>query len=283
MNEPASVEAAPGDFFGTSRDGKTLVYRRMTGMNKGNLVLRERSTGTETTIAVHDELQTGGIGSLWPQVSPDGTRVIYRALTNPSGHYQVSTTGGASKFVIAFTRFNLATDWSPDGKEVIGECTPTTDGICALDVEVGEVRTLLKDAEGGNLLYPSYSWDGKWVTFMLRRAGRTVICVTPVRNGSLRGESEWVRISPQTADASRPRFSPDGATIYYELVQGTTRRLVKQRVDPVTKRPSGSTVQLATVRQPADFSVIGIVTVTNDRVFFNTVETRSNLWFRRTE
>jgi Tol biopolymer transport system component len=225
MNEQASVEAAPGDFFGTSRDGKTLVYRRMTGMVKGNLVLRERSSGTETTIAVHDELPLGGIGSLWPQVSPDGTRVIYRALANPSGHYQVSTTGGASKFVIAITRFNLATDWSPDGKRVIGECAPTTDGICALDVDVAEVSTLLKDARGGELLYPSYSWDGKWVVFMLRRAGRTVICVTPVRDGSLRGESEWVQISPETADASRPRFSPNGASIYYELVQGTLAAL----------------------------------------------------------
>jgi Tol biopolymer transport system component len=277
-----TVEVAPGELFGTSRDGRTLVYKRMLGMEKGELVVRDRNRGIETVIAVH-QFAIGGIGSLWPQVSPDGTRVIYRAITNPPGHYLVSTGGGPPKFLIAREDFNLASDWFPDGKRVIGECLPITDGICELDPEVGKARGILKDPQGGELLYPSFSWDGTWVAFMRRRAGRTVISVTPVRNdGSLAGEAEWVQISSDTANASRPRFSPDGSAIFYEVVEGSIRVLVKQRVDPVNKRPMGELMRLATVRQP-DASIFSIVTVTRDRVFFNTLERHSNLWMTQIE
>jgi Tol biopolymer transport system component len=282
VDEQPAVEAAPGDLFGTSRDGKILVYKRMVGLNKGDLVLRDRIGRTETPIAVHEVLM-GGVGSLWPQVSPDGSQVVYRAITDTPGHYRVATSGGTPKFVIAATKFGLASDWSGDGRRVIGECAPAADGICEVDLDVGQARVILKDQQGGQLLYPSYSWDGSWVTFMLRRAGQTLISITPVRNGSLLGESDWVRVSSPTANASRPRFSPDGAAIYYELVEESTRVLVKQKVDPATKQPRGNPVRLATVRQSADLSIICTVTVTNDRVFFNTADTRSNVWARKIE
>ena len=107
---------------------------------------------------------------------------------------------------------------------------------------------------------------------------------TPVRtDGSLADEANWVRISSETVNAARPRFSPDGSAIYYEVVEESIRLLVKQKVDPTTKRPLGEPMQLARVRQADDLSVICVITVTHDRVFFNTVDTHANVWMTQIE
>jgi Tol biopolymer transport system component len=283
-----SKEAAPARNFGTSPDGRKLVYGRMLGTRRGQLVMRDRMTGADTVLAGHD-VALDGAGSFWPQVSPDGTLIIYRALTNPPGQYLVSADGGEPRLAVSLGAFNLASDWFPDGKRVIGECSPVEVvreaavlGICDLNPASGVVRRLLAATSGVQLLSPSFSWDGRWVSFMRRRSGRTVICATPVRaDGALAGEADWLQISPENADASRPRFSPDGSAIYYELRRGGIQILVRQRLDPATKRPLEEPIQLAQVEFSGN--VQNIVTVTRDRVFFNTDEVRSNIWMTRLE
>ena len=161
-------------------------------------------------------------------------------------------------------------------------------GICALDPSADAARVLLSDAKGGELLYPSYSWDGRWVTFMLRRNGVTVIAVTPVLpDGALAGEDRWIRISSADANAGRSRFSPDGSALYYLLDRASVLTLVRQAVDPATKRPVSAPVTLSTLSAIRagllPVSVVNLISVTRDRVFFNLVEARGNVWLTRLE
>ena len=272
-------EAAPAQGFAISKDGTKLVFGRMLGPIRGELVMRERSTGAETVLASH-ELLSEGNGSLWPQISPDALQVVYRAYAATFGTYIVSIEGGAPGLLAPTTRLNLASDWFPDGRQIIGECRPLSDGICATDPANGATHAILKDNQGGYLLYPSFSWDGKWVTFMLRRAGRTTICTTTVHSdGTLAGEASWVRISPENEKAARPHFSPDGSSIFFALVRKTTMEVVRQKLDSVTKKPMGEPAKIAS----APFSGPGqfIISVSRDRLFFNTDEIRSNVWTTR--
>ena len=155
-------------------------------------------------------------------------------------------------------------------------------GICELDPVTGDTRHLLSDPTGGELLYPSFSWDGKWVAFMRRREGRTAIFATPVQsNGNLQGEPQWIRISTEDGNASRPRFSPDGSKIYYLVKRGGEEVLICQKLDPATKKPSSSIVELATI--PFSGIGTGLLTVTRGHVFFNSTELRSNVWTTRIE
>src|SRR5437667_4994594 len=107
--QPPRKEAAPAGLFGVTRDGSTLVFGRMAGMTKGELVARDVAAGTETVIASH-ELATGGIGSFWTQVSPDASQAVYRMNPGPAklGHCLVSLTGGAARCLTAGFRVGRA-------------------------------------------------------------------------------------------------------------------------------------------------------------------------------
>jgi len=136
------------------------------------------------------------LGNFWAAISPDGQQVIYRILGPPrAGTYIVSTAGGTPRFVQAMDTFNLASDWS-EGRQVLLECQPTTEGLCTLDMVNGDVKNVLKDPQG-ELLDPSRSWDGKWLTFMRRRAGQTAIWATPLHdNSGFATEANWVEVTP---------------------------------------------------------------------------------------
>jgi hypothetical protein len=254
----------------------------MLGIEEGQLVLRDRTKGSETILATH-LVRLEGSGSFWPQISPDGTRVIYRVNDAQINHFMVSTDGGAPRRLPVATTFNLATDWSRDGKRVIGECFPLEDGICDLIPEENRIRSVARDPNRSQLLYPSFSWDGRWIVFMSRAAARTRIAMVPVGDdGVAAGADRWVMVPLEDADGGRPRFSPDGASLYFYLTTGSVTTLVRQSLDPVTKAPRGNPVKLASVLSvPNSIFNIGmqpVITVTRDRLFFNTVEMRSNLW-----
>jgi hypothetical protein len=117
---------------------------------------------------------------------------------------------------------------------------------------------------------------------MRRRAGRTEIDTTPVRDdGSLGGEADWIRISPEAVNASRPRFAPDGSSIYYLIVRGPIATLIRQKLDTSTRKPSGDPVQLTTI--PFSGPGVSLISVSRDRVFYNTSEVRSNVWMTNIE
>jgi hypothetical protein len=186
--------------------------------------------------------------------------------------------------------FNLASDWFADGTRVLGECTPTTAGLCALDTTTGTVTRLLRDPQG-ELLSPSWSWDGRWVAFMRRRRDSgTRICVTPVRqNGSFGGEADWIEISAPGTSSTRPRFAPDGNSIFYLLNEKGVLTLVRQGLDPASKRARGVPARLGPVQLfPATVAYsIGaspsVLGVTSTRVFYNAIEARSNVWMTSIE
>jgi WD40 repeat protein len=282
---PPRKEVAPAGLFGVSRDGAKLVFGRMAGMTKGELVARDLAAGTETVIASHD-LMIGGIGSFWTQVSPDASQAVYRMNPGPTkiGHCLVSLMGGAPRCLEMQFRFSLASGWRPDGTRIVGECEQGA--ICEMDPADRSVRQIVHKPAGEELLYPSYSWDGKWMAFMQRGGGNTAIAMARVRaDGTVAPETEWVRVSPaEVKTAARPRFTQDGKLIFYIKNEGGVQHLVRQPVDLAAGRAGGPAAVIAPVQIfPAWFadsigSPTSTVAVSKDRVYFNSVELRGNVW-----
>ena len=91
-NERPRKEAAAAEVFSPSRDGTRLVFGRMLGMSKCELISRDNK-GRETVLAAHDDIYA--TGAIWLQISPDGSQVIYRLLgPRVSGHYQIAAING---------------------------------------------------------------------------------------------------------------------------------------------------------------------------------------------
>jgi Tol biopolymer transport system component len=290
LRVPAKKEASPAMLFTVSQDGSKLVFGRFAGLTQGELVGRDVASGTEAVIASH---VVTGLGSFWCQLSPDGGRVVYR-LVSPRGSSMgfpynvnqclVSLGGGAPRCFETQAHFNLGSGWRPDGSRIVGECEKGA--ICEMDPSDWSVRQIVPNPPGSELLYPSYSWDGKWMTFMQRGGGVTAIAVARVRDdGSLVPQPEWVRVSPpEVRAASRPRFTQDGKSIFYIRNEGGMQHLVRQRVDLASGRPLGPPMDVAPVQIYAAWfadslgSPPSTVQVSTTRVFFNSVELRGNIW-----
>jgi serine/threonine protein kinase/Tol biopolymer transport system component len=282
---PVSIVAAIGH-FAVSRDGNTLVFGRLLTKNSGELVIRNLAAGDEKVFAAH-ELLSVAVGSIWPQVSPDGKQIVYRVVGAQGGHYLLHVQTGEVQRIATLSDFQLGSDWSVDNKRVLGECAPPRLGICELDIASRIIKPLLTHATD-QLLYPSWSWDGRSIVFMHRPPGApTSIAIAPVRrDGTLGGQSDWVEISIPGTDNSRPRFSPDGATVYYILERGGERTLVAQRLAKTTHKPIGQPVTL--VHRPVAVTAVmshagpyPLVEVTPRRLFYSTVSFRGNLWMTR--
>jgi Tol biopolymer transport system component len=279
QGQTPTKEASPARMFTVSEDGARLIFGRLSGITQGQLVLQDRARDTETILASH-EVRLEGAGSLWPQLSPDGRNVIYRIGTE---EYLIATEGGSPKQLASSSAINLVSDWSPDGTRAIGECSPVTRGICELIPDTDTTRLLLADPSGGQLLAPSFSPDGRWVAFMRRKDGRTRVTITAVSaDGTLRGPEAWIAVSQPDGEGGRPRFSPDGAALVYQLTRGSVMTIVRHRLDPATKMPAGEPVTLASVQNipPSVFNIglQNVLAVTKDRVFYNAADIRSNVW-----
>jgi hypothetical protein len=70
--------------------------------------------------------------------------------------------------------------------------------------------------------------------------------------------------------------------VYYESTRGSVVTLVRQQLDLVTRRPVKQPVRLATVQTvPSGLFLaptVNVLSVTRDRVFFNNIDARSNIW-----
>jgi eukaryotic-like serine/threonine-protein kinase len=279
-------EVKSASLFSTSRDGQTVVFARALGALKGELRARNMATGAEVLLD-STVMALGSVGSFWSTVSADGRQAVYRMLSDHPIHFIVATDGGAPRQLQQRGDFNMATDWLAGGTAVLGECFPFVRGLCSMRVTDGVVTQLLKDPQGGELLSPTLSWDGRWVSFMRRRAGKTVIWMAPVRAGepvAFGEESTWIQISAADGAATRPRFTPDGLSLYYMIGVRGVLTLLRQPLDPGTMRPAGPFVVLAPVQMfptALNYSVGGsnaVLGVSRDRVFFNTLDVRANVW-----
>lgn len=279
----ATIVSAVGH-FGVSRDGQTLVYGRLTGGASGELVVRNLITNEERVFASHDLLGVS-FGALWPQVSPTGDRVVYRVVGEKGGIYilristnEVRRLGGMEDLL------QLPSDWSADGTRVFGECPGARAGICELNPQSGLAKPVFVHPRD-QLIYPAAAADGTSLVFMRRLPGAIAGIWTArfLPGGELSPETEWIRISPEGVDGSRPRFGTDGNSVYYVSGQEGLRLLVKQQLNARTGHPDGPPRVVAEepMERPILTGGVGpypLIHVTKRGIFYSTFVERGHLY-----
>ncbi|HEV2866522.1 MAG TPA: amidohydrolase family protein [Allosphingosinicella sp.] len=215
-----------------SPDGRWLAYVHRTG-GRSRLFVKDLRSGEEHQVYAdldQDLQETWAVHGVYPIMdwTPDSNSIVFwaggrirRVNADGSGAaeipFQVSDTRAVvdpprpqievapATFTTRMPRFASV---SPDGSRVVFE---TLGRLYVRDLAGGAAR-LLTAPDGDFQLFPSWSRDGSRIAFVSwndRRLGE-------IRTVSPDG-SNMRTVTQQPGHYRRPRFSPDGSTIVYEL------------------------------------------------------------------
>jgi Tol biopolymer transport system component/DNA-binding winged helix-turn-helix (wHTH) protein len=267
-------------------DGTRLVYRTLRG---GTQQLWERNIidGQERLLIRGDQwVRTR------PRWSSDGTRISYSrrrrrpvdgatdratvVLTVDRGEERVVTPPDGPEVI--------PSDWSADGRWVIGGCPqPTTRRVatCLVDTTEGSgprVRVLTSDPNR-NQFEARFSPDQRWVSFIAvdgSDAGVATVFVMPTAGGP------WRAITDGSTYDDKPHWAPDGRTLYFVSHRNGILNVWGRRFDTTVGQPVGSIFKVTSFDRPGrmisgQLSQMQIA-LTATRLFLPITETQSELW-----
>jgi len=130
-------------------------------------------------------------------------------------------------------------DWTPDKQYVLFHSKSSDPGIKRVSLESGVVDDYL--AKSGVSLYQTkFSPDGEWLAFegvFGGPSGDSRLFIVKTQDGSPAPGYDWILVSDEHGWSDKPRWSPDGNTLYFISDRDGFLCLWAVRLDPATKRP----------------------------------------------
>jgi serine/threonine protein kinase len=268
-----------------SRDGKKVAF-----FSGSRLVVKDLVTGRETQLAQDMPMGNGSD----PSISPDGSFVAYYLLNQARTErdiYSISAAGGSPRLVCQDC--GTPKGFSSDGARVLTQkgSRGGLDQIALVDVATGKTTIVLSDTQH-HLWNPYYSWDDKWMGFLMQIGADSEhfrIYVTPVENFVPAGPDRWVQLTSGEYHDDKQQFSPDGNTMYFTSNRDGFTCMWAQRLDPKTKRPLGAPFPIqhfhgsqriySGISESNDMEV----NVAKDKIVTNLDEFHSDIWMMELE
>jgi dipeptidyl aminopeptidase/acylaminoacyl peptidase len=144
-----------------------------------------------------------------------------------------------------------------------------------------KARKLVACATNTNLWQSSYSPDGRWIVFEAeeKKSNRhqSTIYVTPATGGG-----PWTRITESKHWDDKPRWSPDGKSIYYLSGRKGFFNVWGIHFDPVKGKPEGEPFQVTTFDNPrlmvADVMPTVGLSLTEDKLIVTVAQVSGSIW-----
>lgn len=255
-----------------SADGGTLAFRsRRAG--RFDVFLRNLKTGQETVL-------TQTPADDYPAISPDGTKVAYSFWQNGKTPILVVAASGGSPELVCRDCGEVE-QWAPNGREILFVTGQDPSAVGLLTVGSSSHREWLKHP-GYGVFNARFSPDGQWVSFNGRpnRLAPARVVVAKVRRAMVAGEKEWIVV---TEDGDAPGWSPDAGLLYFWSNRDGSPCLWAQRLDPATRRPTGSPLSIQ------HFHNRGLswrnlylgapdIAIARDKIVFNLGEHTGSIW-----
>jgi Tol biopolymer transport system component len=261
---PAGTDALVPDL---TRDGKKLAFL-LSRAGKAELWEKSLEDGVETLLVADAH------GANTPFWSQDGTRLArsrYDPTKNGSAIVVLSSGGGSEQPITSPPLSSAAdrpVDWSLDGKWILGlsdRGTPGRNAICLWPIAAApnaetESRVVTAHPEY-NLWQTKFSPDGRWICFLAVKASDArvaTIYVVPApdltrpapREGEAGVRTEWTRITEGKYWEDKPRWSPDGKTLYFISSRAGFFNVWGIRFDPAKGQPVGEPFPVTAIANP---------------------------------
>jgi Tol biopolymer transport system component len=280
--EPVTPSGVNVAFPDISTDGRYLVYRADAGPRQQLLV---KPVGTEGQGRVLVEGEPGE-QLYMPRWSPDGTQVAYfRRSAKSSRMFVRELTGGSERPITSVGVEAWPSDWSRDARAILaggGEFG----AVRLVELQLSDAPTaeshfrVVAERTDFNLWQGRYSPDGAWVAFAAApasQAGTNRIYVTKARGGN-----EWTPVTDEDAFADKPRWSPDGKTLFFVSSRGGPLNVWGRRFDRTAGSPSGPGFQVTDMGRtgPLIFPSVALMELmlSEDHLFLPMSEVVGHVW-----
>jgi Tol biopolymer transport system component/DNA-binding winged helix-turn-helix (wHTH) protein len=268
-----------------SPDGTKVAYDAPRGESEPNhlnvrneLWLKSLLDGREAPVIADDY-------SRWfPHWSPDGTRLVYERRNPRTNDHQIMVWSIHSHEEEPLTRLNdglgAVSDWCPDGNWLL---TVAGDGIWLVPVTSASRAEAAAKKIASNPAYHLYqahmSPDGRWIVFGAAANSpnpESSLFVVPAPGGP------WTRITDGKHWDDKPRWSPDGKTIYFVSRPGGFFNVWGIHFDPVAGKPIGQPFQVSKFDSPRLMiprwiSPVGL-SLTQYKLVLTVAQASGNIW-----
>jgi Tol biopolymer transport system component/DNA-binding winged helix-turn-helix (wHTH) protein len=254
-----------------SADGAELAYSsRRSGTR--DIWVKDLRTGKKSVVS------TPPWSAFGPVFSADGAMLAYRVQEKKDSVLElVSLASGAHE---RLTECAASGGWSSDGQSILCLGSGSIPRISVFDLKSKRIAGLLNHSTW-SLWNPRFSPDDRWISFNATTPGKSRIFVAPFRRTGLIPESEWIAITDSMLD-DKPRWSPDGNTIYFISERDGFRCIWAQRLDD-SKHPVGEAIPVFHAHE-ARRSMLNVqigaldISVARDKIIFNMQERAGNIW-----
>jgi dipeptidyl aminopeptidase/acylaminoacyl peptidase len=208
---PQATVAATDRYWSTrlSPDGRSVALEVQDPHTRANNIWLY-----DLEPAARRRLTFGAYDTVSPQWSPDGGKIAYSA--RPGGQrywlYQKAASGGSQEELLLKTESDIfAQDWSRDGRFLLClmlDSAGKRGGRIWLLPMQGERKSIPLPQPTGDVGYPRFSPDSRWIAYRSNESGQNEIYVIPAHSA----EGKW-QVSVGGGDW--PVWRADGKELYY--------------------------------------------------------------------
>jgi Tol biopolymer transport system component/DNA-binding winged helix-turn-helix (wHTH) protein len=289
ITSPGRMSAEPT----LSRDGTKVAYvvphGERSGLSSGDVRnevwVKSLVDGREAPVIADDY-------SRWfPQWSPDGMQLAYTRRNRRTNEQQIMVWSSQSHEEEPLTTLGSTFgvwDWSPDGKSLLSAHfaagTLAVTGIWLIPVASAPhaetaAQKITSSGPAYQLYQPHFSPNGRWIVFEAVADSpnpESTLYVVPTSSGP------WTRITDSKHWDDKPRWSPDGRTIYFVSRRGGFFNVWGIRFDPAIGRTVGQPFQVSKFESPrlmvpSFIPPVGL-SLTQDKLVLTMAEESGSIW-----
>jgi len=288
VSGPGQAVTSPGTeawLPSLSRDGRKLAFGG-TRAGKWDLWEKLLPDGPEAPV-VADESH-GRFFGVW---SPDGTRLAHWRRSPSTDEGQIVQWSSKDRSEEPLTTQDRSVwvvyDWSPDGKWILAEHEYTAEGrseIWQIPAGAGPhaeaaARKIIFDP-GYFVFQSKFSPDGRWIVFegvKDKSSGmESALYVMHATGGP------WIQITDGENWDDKPRWSPDGRSIYFVSGRGGFFNVWGVRFNPAKGKTEGAPFRITELDRPSLMVPREIpnveLSLSQDRLVLTVAQVSGSIW-----